>query len=117
MDQSEFDPAPNAGKRVAWLVLIWLLIGWLSCASFINQSQSAVKQNKSKRELFSTLDEKGSNPDLPLSLDNFCSLNSFSASKTDNSAGNIHAQFLPQIKVIVFTTGKAKPWLFNLSTR
>ena len=35
-----------------------LLIGWESGASFVNQSQSKVKQNKSKHELLSTLNWK-----------------------------------------------------------
>ena len=40
------------------LVLVLLLIAWESGASFINQSQSKVKQNQSKRELRSTLNCK-----------------------------------------------------------
>ena len=47
-------PAPNAGKMRACksqLVLVQLLIGWKSGASFANQSQSEVKQNQTKQEL------------------------------------------------------------------
>ena len=33
------------------LVLVWIPIGWESGASFVNQSQSVVKQNQSKREV------------------------------------------------------------------
>ena len=35
----------------ARLVLVLLLIGWESGANFMNQSQSVVKQNQSKREV------------------------------------------------------------------
>ena len=39
--------------RVAktWLVLVWIPIGLESGASFVNQSQSVVMQNQSKREI------------------------------------------------------------------
>ena len=33
------------------LVLVWIPIGWESGASFVNQSQSIVMQNQSKREI------------------------------------------------------------------
>ena len=33
------------------LVLVWIPIGWESGASLVNQSQSVVMQNQSKREI------------------------------------------------------------------
>ena len=40
---------------ISRLVLVLLLIGWESGASFVNQSQSEVKQDQSKRNLLSIL--------------------------------------------------------------
>ena len=54
-------PATKDGKIHACnsrLVLVLLLIGWKSCASFTDQSQREVKHNQSKRELLSTLNWK-----------------------------------------------------------
>ena len=57
MDQSEFEAnvcnrqARKTHASEARLVLVLLLIGWESGANFGNQSQSAVKQNQSKRKI------------------------------------------------------------------
>ena len=48
----------NACDQVARLVLVLHLIGWAGGASFLNQSQSVVKQNQSNSGLLSTLNWK-----------------------------------------------------------
>ena len=55
---SRHEARENVCERVTIAVLVLLLIGWESGASFLNQSLSVVTQNQSKWELLSTLNWK-----------------------------------------------------------
>ena len=47
------------------LVLVWIPIGWESGASFVNQSQSVVMQNQTKRKItFDTQLKTALKPDI-----------------------------------------------------
>ena len=64
MSQWELKENPTCLKRgktratKSWLVLVFHLIGWLSVASFLDQSQREVRQKQSNAGLLSTLSWK-----------------------------------------------------------